>query len=415
MNILLILLLSTGAGRRFTSPGGSNSADGSALHPWATIQKAANVVVAGDTVHVAPGQYNAAVTTNTSGTASARIQFISETPWGANITSAADRAWFNTGDYVTIQGFTFSGNSRVAIESWGNYCRFIGNHIYGNQRGSYGSMGGAAIASGNWGSSGITTGNQIIGNVINNCGVPGVMSNTQGHGIYVRDTGPIVQNNICDNNSGIGIQTWHAATNCTISSNLVFQNLRCGILLGAGNAPAGTTWINNNSVVSNNIAINNGYYGIQEYGANGSNNVYLNNCIYGNSVAATSLQGGKIAQNTVSSNADFVNYQADGTGNYQLASGSPCINAGTSQGAAPTDYDGVPRPQGTGLDIGPYEWVPLGSRGTPSPGRSAAASQVDRSQHAPMLYALLGVSGVAMVLLVALVFVLSSARPRRHP
>jgi len=31
-----------------------------------------------------------------------------------------------------------------------------------------------------------------------------------------------------------------------------------------------------------------------------------------------------------------------------------------------------------------------------------------------MLYALLGVSGVAMVLLVALVFVLSSARPRRQ-
>ena len=54
----------------------------------------------------------------------------------------------------------------------------------------------------------------------------------------------------------------------------------------------------------------------------------------------------------------------------------------------------------------PIDWVPLGSRGTPSPGRSAAASQVDRSQHAPMLYALLGVSGVALVLLVAPVFVL---------
>jgi len=60
-------------------------------------------------------------------------------------------------------------------------------------------------------------------------------------------------------------------------------------------------------------------------------------------------------------------------------------------------------------------WVPLGSRGPQSPGRSAAASQVDRSQHASMLYALLGVSGVTMVLLVALVFVLLSPRPRRHP
>ena len=132
-------------------------------------------------------------------------------------------------------------------------------------------------------------------------------------------------------------------------------------------------------------------------------------------MASTSLQLGHVAQNTVTSNAGFVTWQADGSGDYHLAAGSPCINAGTSQGAPTTDYDGVPRPQGAGFDIGPYEWVPLGSRGTPSPGRSAAASQVDRSQHAPMLYALLGVSGVAMVLLVALVFVLSSARPRRHP
>ena len=52
------------------------------------------------------------------------------------------------------------------------------------------SQGGAAIDVGNYpesGTVGITTGNQIIGNVINNCGVPGVPSSTQGHGIYIAD------------------------------------------------------------------------------------------------------------------------------------------------------------------------------------------------------------------------------------
>ena len=321
----------------------------------------------------------------------------------------------NTGNYVTIQGFTFSGNSQVAIECEASYTRIIGNHVYGNQNGSC-SQGGAGIDVGNYPSSGnvgITTGNQIIGNVVNNCGVPGVKSSTQGHGIYITDTGPIVQNNIVYNNSGIGITGWHACMNATISNNLVWGNLDCGIEIGAGDAPGGV--ICNNSVVFNNISINNGNFGIQEYGSVGANNVFLNNCLYGNSVASTSLQLGHVAQNTVTSNAGFVTWQADGSGDYHLAAGSPCINAGTSQGAPSTDYDGIPRPQGAGFDIGPYEWVPLGSRGTPSPGRSAAASQVDRSQHAPMLYALLGVSGVAMVLLVALVFVLSSARPRRHP
>ena len=246
MNILLILLLSTGAGHRFTCTGGSDSADSSALHPWATIQKAANVVVAGDTVHVAPGQYNAAVTTNTSGTASARIQFISDTPWGAKITTGAQYAWFNRGNCVDIQGFEFSGNSRVGIENEASYVRIIGNHVYGNQQGSYGSMGGAAIASGKWGSFGVTTGNQIIGNVVNNCGVPGVKSSTQGHGIYIRDTGPIVQNNIIYNNSGDGITAWHAATNVTVSNNLLWRNLNVGIEIGAGDSrvalPATIAW-----------------------------------------------------------------------------------------------------------------------------------------------------------------------------
>src|SRR5271166_3760970 len=41
----------------YVAAGGSDSANGSALHPWATIQKAANTVAAGDTVHVAPGNY----------------------------------------------------------------------------------------------------------------------------------------------------------------------------------------------------------------------------------------------------------------------------------------------------------------------------------------------------------------------
>ena len=62
----------------------------------------------------------------------------------------------------------------------------------------------------------------------------------------------------------------------------------------------------------------------------------------------------------MTANAGFVNYQANGTGNYHLTAGSPCINAGTSQGAAATDMDGVPRPQvrstGNGYDIGPYEY-----------------------------------------------------------
>ena len=45
-------------------------------------------------------------------------------------------------------------------------------------------------------------------------------------------------------------------------------------------------------------------------------------------------------------------------GNLHLQSGSPCIDAGTSEGAPNYDIDGDVRPQGSGYDIGADEFVP---------------------------------------------------------
>ena len=56
---------------------------------------------------------------------------------------------------------------------------------------------------------------------------------------------------------------------------------------------------------------------------------------------------------SVATNPDFVNLAAN---NFQLASGSPAIDAGATVSLA-SDYNGVPRPQGTAYDIGAYEYV----------------------------------------------------------
>ena len=364
------LLQSTGAGRTFyIAPGGSDSADGSIRHPWATIQHAADLVAPGDTVYVAPGNYSAAVTTNTSGTAAAPIKFISTVPWGPrHVTTAggtSGSAWTNRGNYVVIQGFSFSGNSQCGINNMASYTQIIGNHVYNNQNGSYGVQGGAGIDVEKYpasGTSGIGTGNLIIGNVVNNCGVPGVISSSQGHGIYIADANDVVQNNIVYNNSGTGITTWHAATNVTISNNLVWGNLDCGIQIGAGNAPGGV--VCNNSIVSNNISINNGA-GLVEEGLCGANNVFLNNCVYGNTRGQISLELGHIAKNTVTANAEFVNWQADGSGDYHLAAGSPCLNAGTSQGrprGTMMGSSGRRAPASTSVPLNGYRWDRGGPR-----------------------------------------------------
>lgn len=62
----------------------------------------------------------------------------------------------------------------------------------------------------------------------------------------------------------------------------------------------------------------------------------------------------------ISSGSNNINLapQFRGNGNYHLASSSPCIDAGTTNGAPPADLDGVPRPYGAGIDIGAYEWSP---------------------------------------------------------
>jgi hypothetical protein len=63
----------------------------------------------------------------------------------------------------------------------------------------------------------------------------------------------------------------------------------------------------------------------------------------------------------------FVNYRPDGGGDYHLTSGSPAINAGTSQGAPADDLDGGSRPVGGAYDIGPYEFGSVPSAWPPLP------------------------------------------------
>ena len=325
----------------------------------------------GSTVHVLPGTYTSAVTTSVSGTSSSRVRFVSTTRWGAKIvTTGADIGWTNKGNYVDIEGFDLSGDSRIGLHNPASNVRIIGNRVHGNQNGDYGGSGGGGIVSGSYPSSGLsasTSGNQIIGNVLLNMGKPGTASSTQGHGIYVVDIAPVVSNNIIGNNSGIGITTWHAAVQVTCTNNLVWGNRGGAIVIGNGDAPAQGKLACDNCLVTNNIVINNGNWGIQEFGAVGTNNVYANNCLYGNASGPTKLQHGLVATNTITADARFVNFKPDGTGDYHLQSDSPCIDKGTAAGAPTTDHDGVHRPQGSAVDIGPYEFVATAPPPPPPP------------------------------------------------
>jgi hypothetical protein len=352
LTAVLLSAVAAGGATFYVAPGGSDGADGSVEHPWATIQHAAESVRAGDTVHVAPGQYSRAVVTMASGTEAARIRFVSDTPWGARITTAgSDCSWTNRGDYVDIEGFDISGDGRLGILNLASSVRIMGNHVHDIPALNSGGNGGAGIDNGDY----AARDSDIVGNTVHDIGDTG-SPGSRVHGIYLANYGGHVWNNISYRNEGWGIHAWHAARHAVIANNLVFANGRGGIVIGAGDSPGGVDA--DGFIVANNIAVHNGGYGVVECGRIGKNNRYLNNLAYRNALGAFSLQHGNLAQGTVEADPMLVGYQADGTGDYHLAPGSPAIRAGTALGAPAEDLDGAPRSPAAGIDIGPYGFRP---------------------------------------------------------
>ena len=332
----------------YVSPSGNDANDGSITHPFATIQKAANVAQAGITIHVLPGTYTQPVSSLAKGTAQARITFISDVKWGAKIKTRGVRtSWTNWGNYVDIQGFDITGDGDIGINDYGSYVRIIGNHVHDYASASCGSNGAAGI------DDSVNNGNhdnQVIGNVVNNIGPAFPTYCNLDQGIYHSTPGGYIANNIVYHVAAFGIQTWHAASSVTIANNLIFECGRGGILVAANQTLA------DNFLVVNNISVHNGNTGIYEYGTTGIHNRFLNNLVYANPINLL-LQHGNTAPGTLTVDPRLVNYQQNGSGDYHLSAVSPAIGAGTSTGAPSFDIDGVPRALGQAVDIGPYVYL----------------------------------------------------------
>jgi hypothetical protein len=139
-------------------------------------------------------------------------------------------------------------------------------------------------------------------------------------GIFIAKPKNSVVDNIVSGVALAGIQQWHGATDSTIVHNTVF-GCKIGILIGGGDAgtlPNGSE----NNYVANNIVYDNITYGIIEAGKVGANNRYVDNLVY---LSGTSVRAAGHISGTISADPEFVNYQADGTGDYRLRKSSPAI------------------------------------------------------------------------------------------
>ena len=325
---------------RYVSASGSDYNDGTQQHPWATLSHAGSVASPGMIVHVAPGVYPEAVSTGASGTAAARIVYISDQVWGAVILAPGrdGSAWKNTGSYTDIIGFEVAGGRCGGIGLGASFQRAISNHVHNSAAGCSSSDGGSGINDFNY----TTQGNDILNNYVHDvgsnepsCGQP---RHSFIHGIYQANAGGHIDHNVSANNCGWGIHLWHAATHASITNNTVVGNKAGGIVIGSGDAPCTTTGCpggNDFTVVINNIVAFNGNpvtggWGLgensQDPGGNGAHNDYTHNLSFQNPSGDFYLPPGKPCKGCIRGKDPL--FVSMSSGDYRLRANSPAIGAG---------------------------------------------------------------------------------------
>lgn len=394
----------------FVSPSGNDAAAGSAVAPWRTLQKAANVVRAGDSVSVRSGTY-VGFDLRSDGTAAAPITFRAEPGVTINARNARTPDGINLegADYIAIEGFRVVGLPRAGIRSVVNHHVTIRNNV--------------ADLNGTWGIfTGFSDDLLIVGNTTSRSGTE--------HGIYVSNSGdrPVIRQNTIFGNRGSGIHMNGDAsaggdgiiTGALVEDNTIYDNGRgggssinadgvqgsrfqnnliynahaTGIALFRGDGGGGSS---NNVVVNNTVQIaaaGRWALSISDGSTNNAvyNNILLNDHSFRGSitVAPDSLSGLRSDYNVVmdrfstdggGSRIGLASWRkttgqdrnsliatatqlfvSPASGHYQLKAGSPAIDRGTSMLAPARDKDGKLRPSGGRFDIGAYEYVAAARR-----------------------------------------------------
>lgn len=180
---------------------------------------------------------------------------------------------------------------------------------------------------------------------------------SSGGGMYNVSSSPTVRNCVFYGNSaeafGSGMYNYQSSSPTVV--NCVFHN-NIGNPSGAGIECR----VNSNVEITNCVL----YGNLSRYN---SRDVYvsasrplLKNCIIGSLLDSSSLAvldhsclvWGAAPAGNISGDPQFVDPEA---GDFRLRNGSPCIDTGTAEGAPDRDILNVPRPQGTGYDMGAYE------------------------------------------------------------
>ena len=356
----------------YVSPTGGDSGDGSPAHPWATLNHADAMIGPGAVVHVAPGTYTQAVYLTASGTSSQPIEYISDITWGAKfvIRGSNDSCVYSIGSYIEIIGFDITedptrGSCRIGLRTEGEHVTVQKNYVHDLNRDSTISSCASAGGAGMLIDSQLDPSHEyatVDSNVVDDIGgkAPGYAAHTC-H--YIHNYYLSISHMTATNNLSLRAESWgYSMGGHPPAQPVGYQTLVNNASIADGYGAfylvsdiSGSTEIANNNIVDERWSS-----GIIGFGGSAS----LGNGTFSNNLTYMPLGGNAYGMicptctvsNPYSGNPLFVKYTGDAAGDYHVQSGSPGIDHGTSAQAPHHDAGGKNRPQGSGWDIGSYEF-----------------------------------------------------------
>lgn len=333
---------------------GSDGNPGTDALPWATLLYAINNAPAGAIILVKPGSYVAPNGVTTGGTVLAPKTVRARDGLGTVTTTGRWRFNGTGASFIRVESIEHNGTTSPDVGVWFDDDttdhEWYNCNVHDAQQSNFIS---ATLA----------RRIHIINCKSHLAGRRQEATHNLDHGMYLAGTEHMVLNCEIFDNDANGIQLYQEGDRAIVSHNTIDGNGRSGVIIG------GTTIRDtDDSVVTNNILSNNGFWtqalgGAGGYGVRtsfspsniGSGNIVKNNLIFNNYSGDTYFPDGGVIYTPygVSGAASNPKFTSLATNDFRLLPASPALGGGDPDYSL--TYDHAARPRQPAYDIGAHE------------------------------------------------------------